>query len=262
MENQKVYISGPISDRLDTYQADFTAAAELVERAGFIPLNPATLPIGLEKADYMRITLAMLDSADMVLLLDDWTKSSGAQIEEGLADYTGKPTMDLRHFRERYFPEPVKKPASRVERMFGAKEDWPKAETPPATERDYPEGYKGFLLIRCPDCGEVRGFCAKDYVTETECRKCGAVIPLEGLIPAHVNCGKCGNHFKYRTNIITQEPVPFSCLRCAAPIDLQLNARGTALVTLGDRRGGVLRMITRITSRISEPSRGDRHARK
>ena len=55
-EKQKVYISGPISSRLDTYQADFQAAAELVERAGFIPLNPAILSLGLDKADYMRIT--------------------------------------------------------------------------------------------------------------------------------------------------------------------------------------------------------------
>lgn len=237
-EKQKVYISGPISSRLDTYQADFQAAAELVERAGFIPLNPAILPLGLDKADYMRITLAMLDSADTILLLDGWTQSSGAQIEEGLADYTGKPSMDLRHFKERYFPEPPPKPVSRVERLFGAKEEWPKGGTQAEPNREYPEGYKGFLLIRCPECGEIRGFCSKTYVTDTTCRNCGASIPLDGLIPAHVNCGKCGNHFKYRTNIDTQEPIPFRCLRCEAPIDLQMNARGTALVTIGEKAGG------------------------
>lgn len=238
MENQKVYIAGPISDRLDTYKADFAAAAELVEKAGLIPLNPATLPLGLENRDYMRITLAMLDSADMVLLLDDWTQSSGAQLEEGLADYTGKPTMDLRHFKERYFPEPVRKPASRVERMFGSKEEWPKPETRTNPEREWQEGYKGFLLIRCTECGEVRGFCSKSFITESTCRNCGAVIPLEDLIPAHVNCGKCGAHYRYKTNIDTQEPVAFHCLGCEAPVDLQMNGRGTALVTLGDRRGG------------------------
>ena len=237
---EKIYLSGPITSKPDTYQADFAAAAQLVERAGCVPLNPATLPLGLDKADYMRITLAMLDSADKVLLLDDWTKSSGAQLEEGYADYTGKPTMDLRHFRERYLPEPEpeKKPVSRAERMFGPKEDWPRPDRPQQPGQEYPDGYKGFILVRCPKCGEVRGFCAKDYITETTCRSCGATIPLRGLIPAHVNCGKCGNHFKYRTNIDTQEPVPFSCLRCEAPIDLQMNARGTALVTLGENAGG------------------------
>lgn len=238
MESKKIYIAGPISDRLDTYKADFAAAAELVERAGFIPLNPATLPLGLESRDYMRITLAMLDSADMVLLLDDWTQSSGAQLEEGLADYTGKTTMDLRHFKERYLPEPVRKPASRVERMFGSKEDWPKKDPASEPERERQDGYKGFLLIRCPECGEVRGFCSKSFITETTCRNCGAEIPLEDLIPAHVNCGKCGSHYRYKTNIDTQEPVSFHCLGCEAPVDLQMNGRGTALVTLGDRRGG------------------------
>ena len=240
---EKVYISGPITSKPDTYCENFAAAEKLVQTAGLVPLNPATLPLGLEKADYMRITLAMLDSADLVLLLDDWTQSSGAQLEEGLADYTGKPTMDLRHFKEKYLPEkepePVRRPPSRVERMFGAKEGWPKGSPDAEPERDYPEGYRGFLLIRCPTCGEVRGFCAKEYITETTCRSCGEVIPLDDLIPAHVNCEKCGNHFKYKTNILTQDPVPFNCLRCSAPVDLQLNARGTALVTLGGKtRGG------------------------
>lgn len=238
MEKQKVFISGPISNRLDTYKADFDAAAEMVDRAGFIPINPAILPLGMDPADYMRITHAMLDSADMILLLDGWTESAGAQLEDGYAEYIGKPSFDLRNFKEKYLPEPVRKPVSRVERMFGAKEDWPKKDQVPERRQDWQDGYKGFLLIRCPECGDVRGFCAKSFITETTCRNCGTEIPLEDLIPAHVNCGKCGAHYRYKTNIDTQEPVSFHCLGCEAPVDLQMNGRGTALVTLGDRRGG------------------------
>ena len=247
MEKQKVYISGPISDRLDTYQATFREAAELVERAGFIPINPATLPLGLEKRDYMKITLAMLDSADMVLLLDDWTQSSGAQLEDGYAEYTGLPTMELRYFKERYIDpkapapekESEKRPMSRVERLFGSKEEWNKEPRPQEPKEEHPDGYKGFLLTKCPKCGEVRGFCSKAYITETTCRSCGEIFPLENLIPAHVNCEKCGSHFKYRTNIETGDPVPFTCLRCEAPIDLQMNGKGTAVTTIGWKtRGG------------------------
>lgn len=243
-EKQKVFISGPVSTRLETYKAEFAAAADLIERCGFIALNPATLPVGMDQGDYMRITLAMLETSDMVLMLDGWDHSDGAQLEAAYADYIEKPVLDMRHFRERYFtpepePEPVKRPLRRAERIFGSQDNWPTVPAP-EPERTYPEGYKGFLLVRCPECGEIKGFCTKDYVTETTCRSCGEVIPLKDLIPAHVNCGKCGNHFKYRTNIMTQEPVPFNCLRCEAPVDLQLNTRGTALVTMGENsRGGV-----------------------
>lgn len=241
MEKQKVFISGPISSRPDTYREDFALASELVERAGFIPILPSVLPLGMEQGDYMKITLAMLETSDMVLLLDGWTGSEGAQLEAAYAEYIKKPCVEMGRFREKYLtpePELPKMPASRVERMFGPREDWPnKAE--PIVERDKPDGYKGFLLIRCPNCGDVRGFCAKDYVTDTMCRNCGTDIHLKDLIPAHVNCEKCGSHFKYRTNIDIQEPVPFSCLECDAPVDLQLNPRGTAVTTMRDFKRGV-----------------------
>lgn len=142
------------------------------------------------------------------------------------------------HQDEQAAPAPTTAPAmSRVERMFGRRESW-NAPQQLAQTGGYTEGYKGFLLIRCPECGEVRGFCTKAAVTESICRNCGTRIPLECLIPAHVNCGKCGSHFKYRTNIDTDGPVHIACLECEAPVDLQLNGKGTALVTIGDRRGG------------------------
>lgn len=56
----KVFLSGPVPSRLDTYQAEFEEAARIVREAGHLPLNPAALPIGMEQRDYMRITLAML----------------------------------------------------------------------------------------------------------------------------------------------------------------------------------------------------------
>jgi ribosomal protein S27E len=149
--------------------------------------------------------------------------------------------------------------ASRVERMFGPKETWQK-KTEPATnmneiieaaeaarpkrenrenrKQEPQEGYRGFLLLRCPHCGKVQAFCARNYLTEAKCQGCGESFPLEDLIPAHVNCVKCSGHYRYRTNNITQEPVPFNCFGCGAPIDLELNKKGTALVTVGYSHGG------------------------
>lgn len=85
----KVYIAGKITGN-ENYKAEFAEAEEKLRELGHIPLNPAVLPEGLEKADYMRICLAMLDSADAIASLLSWTRSDGAAIEMSLARYTDK----------------------------------------------------------------------------------------------------------------------------------------------------------------------------
>lgn len=97
----KVFISGPISKRLDTYKAEFEGAAEAISLVGHIPLNPATLPLGMTQADYMRITLAMLQSADVIMMLPGWQESDGARLERAYATYIGIPIVDYKVFIER-----------------------------------------------------------------------------------------------------------------------------------------------------------------
>lgn len=90
MGKKVIYISGPITGVPD-YRLPFAAAAAELTKAGFIPLNPASLPEGMNKAQYMRIDLAMLDAADAILLLDGWERSRGAWIECNYAQYISKP---------------------------------------------------------------------------------------------------------------------------------------------------------------------------
>lgn len=90
----KVYIAGKITGN-ENYRAEFAEAEEKLRALGHIPLNPAVLPEGLEKADYMRICLAMLDGADAIGLLLNWVGSPGASIELSLAQYTGKKQINL-----------------------------------------------------------------------------------------------------------------------------------------------------------------------
>ena len=85
----KIYIAGKIAvDK--RYRAKFREATKALEMAGHVVLNPATLPDGLEQADYMRICLAMLDTADLAVFLPDYQESKGAMVEWGYCQRIGK----------------------------------------------------------------------------------------------------------------------------------------------------------------------------
>lgn len=85
----KIYIAGKIAGD-KRYRAKFREAAKALEAAGHVVLNPATLPDGLEQADYMRICLAMLDTADLAVFLPDYQESKGAMVEWGYCQRIGK----------------------------------------------------------------------------------------------------------------------------------------------------------------------------
>ena len=262
----KVFLSGPISSRMETYKAEFDDAARIVSEAGHLPLNPATLPIGMENRDYMRICLAMLDSADLLLQLPGWGKSAGAIAERTVAMKTGVESLTLEDFIREYGPERVlaepeppsetEQLLSRVERLFGRRENWPNvtaADTPPQdkpkaetedAEDTGPEAsfsrraVKGFLIVECENCGQTREFCSRAEITSNRCHSCGHVTTLDKtyMRPAYAKC-KCGREFKYQTNA-TGDTITINCIACGSPIDMQLNGRGTAYVTLRDAGGG------------------------
>ena len=85
----KIYIAGKINgDR--KYRDKFQEAAKTLEALGHTVLNPAILPAGLEERGYMRITLAMLEAADLAVFLPDYQESAGAMIEWAWYKRTGK----------------------------------------------------------------------------------------------------------------------------------------------------------------------------
>lgn len=93
----KLYIAGKITG--DPYYVDKFCKAEIaLHNVGYTVLTPAILPEGMRPIDYMRICLAMLETADGVALLDDWQSSAGAQIEKSTADYIGRPTKLVRQW--------------------------------------------------------------------------------------------------------------------------------------------------------------------
>ena len=94
-------------------------------------------------------------------------------------------------------PTSLRAKSSRAETMFGPKETWAIPDRAEAKETT-PKTYKGFLLIRCAQCGDLRGFCAKQPISSYRCAACGGETPLHDLTSAHIRC-KCGKSFKYRT---------------------------------------------------------------
>lgn len=90
-ERKKViYIAGPVTG-VEKYWEPFEAAQDSLEAAGFIALSPTWQPKGMSNEQYMRICLAMIDSADGVLFLRGWGHSRGANLEWAYCEYIGKP---------------------------------------------------------------------------------------------------------------------------------------------------------------------------
>lgn len=126
----------------------------------------------------------------------------------------------------------VQSPA-RAETMFGPKEVWAIPDRAEAEETT-PKTYKGFLLIRCAQCGELRGFCAKQPISSYRCATCNGETPLHDLTSAHIRC-KCGKHFKYRTNF-EEDVFTYSCLSCGAPVDLAITRKLAPIRRCDDAR--------------------------
>ena len=97
----------------------------------------------------------------------------------------------------------------------------PTAESESAEESETePPKYRGFMLIKCAHCGEVKGFNARAELSSYKC-DCDGETPLGKLHPLTALC-ECGKRWRYLTNI-TEDSFEMNCLHCGSPIPVFWN---------------------------------------
>ena len=87
------YLSGPITG-VERYWEAFEAAEDALVTQGHIVLNPAKLPDGMTKQQYMLINIAQITAADVVYFLPGWQASAGARLEHAYCEYIGKAVVE------------------------------------------------------------------------------------------------------------------------------------------------------------------------
>lgn len=91
------------------------------------------------------------------------------------------------------------------------------------------EGYGGFLYVKCPSCGKVKGFCAKTRISNFRC-DCGTVSHLKDMVPLFMEC-KCGRRARYLTNM-TDAVFDMDCYDCGAPVAMEWNEKKKCYETM------------------------------
>lgn len=215
----RIYLAGKIAGD-PGYREKFQKAQARLERDGITVLNPANNPEGLTKADYMRLSFAMIDAADEVTFLPDAAESPGAQLERRYCEYIGKPFSVLNPPKEPAAP-PAPAPAPEP-----PEDPKPKApvHTPtpkPPMEKTEPEPpgeirpWSGFVHIRCDHCHKESTVCLRTPTRQYMCRECGNTMNLPDSTTAYINC-ECGFKGRYITNI-TDWFFDIPCVQCGRP---------------------------------------------
>lgn len=92
--NAKLFISGAISSRLDTYKEVFDESEGYLRELGFKNIyNPAVIDINTSWEEAMRQTLEELRSSEVVYVLRDYEISEGVKQELEVAEVLELPII-------------------------------------------------------------------------------------------------------------------------------------------------------------------------
>lgn len=125
------------------------------------------------------------------------------------------------------FPEPVSVDVPAVDLDTQELPDDPDKDEYPIPA---PEGYSGFLYIKCEHCGQIHAFCAKHKLTYHKCPDCGNKTDLEDLTPLYMRC-ECGQKSKYMTNM-DEFAFDINCIQCGALVAVKYNNKKGSYETI------------------------------
>lgn len=111
----------------------------------------------------------------------------------------------------------------------------PTIKKPTRKVLERPAEYKGFLLIKCSQCGNIHAFCAKVPMSVYRCRECGGRTPLTDMTHLQVVC-ECGARHGYMTNV-TEKQMDVTCFSCGAPVAVEWNEKLGKYTTIGANTG-------------------------
>lgn len=92
MTMKRVYLAGPMRGYPKFNYPEFNNVAAVLRGQGYFVFNPAEAAPskGSTLAQYLMVDLQWIAShADMIVLLEGWSKSAGAKVEKALAEYLG-----------------------------------------------------------------------------------------------------------------------------------------------------------------------------
>lgn len=102
LENQPVYIAGPMTGLPDLNFPAFFAAEYAIGAVGFVVHNPARNPKPDPETweNYMRLAIVKLMRCEICVLLPGWEQSKGAAMEFDIARKLGMAIYTLEKFME------------------------------------------------------------------------------------------------------------------------------------------------------------------
>ena len=118
-----------------------------------------------------------------------------------------------------------------IETKKEEEEEAAESENPEQEESKNGFRYRGFMYLKCLECGEENGFHMKRESDHFHCNSCNArTVFTDPLVPLWMAC-ECGKTFKYMTNM--EAPMfEMNCLHCGAPVTLKWNERRKQYDTL------------------------------